>query len=548
MLKPLSKTTSNQTPPASLPRALAESLISLLIAVILFRTFLAEGYMISTGSMAPSLLGYHKRIDCPTCHTEFPFGVAYDTDDPADEEADNARRQIAVCPNCGQTGILVGDVVRNHGDQLLVFKQSYLYRTPRRWEVIVFRNPVEPLEAFVKRVVGLPGETLQLLDGDVFINGELCRKSWTDQRELRIPVHRHRAVPDEKPAWHPHWVAEPPESKDGPAWEPDGDGFRISQTDSDELAFVNYAHWIRRGGQHQTSVALASWPTGINPQSVPNASLRYDQQTHRLSCVGALPEAVRDRLHDLSPQADFQSAVIDLYEQSHVAPVSDFYGYNSSDQQQIPAVVRDLMWTGRVQVSGGRGEFRIDMSTGPQDFTVIFDFDKGDVRLHVDENDVPAVTGGFPASSFRSGAVVEVSLFDQQVLVAVNGQSVLSPFVFQTPADSRVTRHPVRFGARELTVRVDEINLYRDVYYTPQQTKHGVSQPHTLGPDDLFVLGDNSPVSHDSRRWQDAPVPRSLLVGKPFLVHLPSKPGQLRVGAREMQLRLPDVERIRLLK
>ena len=84
----------------------------------------------------------------------------------------------------------------NHGDQLLVFKQSYLYRTPRRWEVIVFRNPAEPLEAFVKRVIGLPGESIQLVDGDVVIDGELCRKSWTDQRELRIPVHRHKAVTD----------------------------------------------------------------------------------------------------------------------------------------------------------------------------------------------------------------------------------------------------------------------------------------------------------------------------------------------------------------
>src|SRR5262249_3207682 len=156
--------------------------ISLLIAVILFRTFLAEGYMISTGSMAPSLLGYHKRIDCPTCHTEFPFGVAYDTDDPAEEEADNARRQIAVCPNCGQTGFSVGAVVVTTADHLWVFKQRYLSRPPRRWEVIVFRNPAEPLEAFVKRVVGLPGEAVQLVDGDVVINGELCRKSWPDQR------------------------------------------------------------------------------------------------------------------------------------------------------------------------------------------------------------------------------------------------------------------------------------------------------------------------------------------------------------------------------
>ncbi len=540
-------------PAASFPRALAEALISLLIAVILFRTFLAEGYMISTGSMAPALLGYHKRVACPTCQAEFAFGVAYDTDDPADSESDDARRQKAVCPNCGQTGILVSSVPRNHGDQLLVFKQTYLYRNPGRWEVIVFRNPADPTEAFVKRVVGLPGETMQIVDGDVVINGELCRKNWADQRELRQLVHEHHAADEESlseksPAVHPHWVAEDPESGGHPAWQADGASFRLTDDDGTETAWVNYAHWIRRGGQHQTSVALADWPKDIPPDSVPPAGLRYDKLTHRLSCVGALPEKVRDTLYELSQGPEFRDVVEDLYEQSHIAPIADFYGYNSADQQQVPTVVRDLMWSGRVQIAGGRGEFRIEMSTGPMDFAAVFDFDRGEVRLYVEESKDPAATAGLPLGLLHGDAVVEMSLFDQQALVAVNGVTVLPPVHFQTPAGSRVTRHPVRFGAHGLKLQVNDIKLYRDVYYTAQHTRHAVGKPHTLGSDEYFVLGDNSPVSHDSRRWNAAPVPGNLLVGKPFLVHLPSKPGQLRVGAHEMQLRLPDVERIRLLK
>jgi hypothetical protein len=500
--------------------------------------------MISTGSMAPTLLGYHKRVVCPTCRTEFPFGVAYDTDDPADAEDDDARRQKAACPGCGQSGILVAEVPRNHGDQLLVFKQTYLYRDPRRWEVIVFRNPADPTEAFVKRTVGLPGETVRIVDGDVTINGELCRKDWRDQQEMRILVHQHRA----SQGVHPHWVAEEPQIEGQPAWKPVDDGFRLDAPESDEVAWVNYAHWIRRGGRHQTSVALAQWPAEIQPQLVPPAGLKYDKLTHRLSCVGALPERVRDRLCELSPRDDFHDAVRDLYEQSHIAPVSDFYAYNSSDQQQTPTVVRDLMWSGRVRVAEGRGEFRVEMSTGPQDFAAVFDFARGDVRLEIDNHAEPVATGSLPRSLKQRDARIEMSLFDQQVIVAVDGAPVLGPIPFRTPADSRTTRHPVRFGARGVTVDVDDIRLYRDVYYTPHLSKHGVSRPYSLGPDEFFVLGDNSPVSHDSRRWDDAPVPRTLLVGKPFLVHLPSKPGQLRVGAHEMRLRLPDVERIRLLR
>ena len=48
--------------------------------------------MISTGSMAPALLGYHKRVVCPSCRSEFAFGVAYDTDDPAEMRSIELRR------------------------------------------------------------------------------------------------------------------------------------------------------------------------------------------------------------------------------------------------------------------------------------------------------------------------------------------------------------------------------------------------------------------------------------------------------------------------
>lgn len=73
-------------------RALVEAFVSLFVAVLLFRTFAAEGYMISTGSMAPSLLGYHKRVVCPTCGFTFPYGTAYDSDDDPDAASIVARR------------------------------------------------------------------------------------------------------------------------------------------------------------------------------------------------------------------------------------------------------------------------------------------------------------------------------------------------------------------------------------------------------------------------------------------------------------------------
>jgi len=62
------------------------------------------------------------------------------------------------------------------GDRILVDKLVHRLREPRRWEVIVFRYPLNQSTNYIKRLVGLPGETVQILDGDIWINGSIERK------------------------------------------------------------------------------------------------------------------------------------------------------------------------------------------------------------------------------------------------------------------------------------------------------------------------------------------------------------------------------------
>lgn len=532
-------------------RALIESSVCLLLAVLLFRTFAAEGYMISTGSMAPHLLGFHKRVICPACGHAFPFGVAYDTDPRGVTAAEtNAFRAHAVCPNCNQHGINVVDVPRNHGDQLLVFKPAYSFQAPRRWEVVVFRNPHNPTEAYVKRLVGLPGERVQIIDGDVYADGELCRKDWSDQRALRIPVHQHRAPASSDANHQPHWRLLPAATASG--WQADGDRFILHAADvaaDDAWSWVEYVHRIRRGGQHETVVPLEAWPKDIEPSSIPPAGLKYDADKHHLRCIGALPETVRDRL--LSHPADelFSKAVCELYEQSHIVPISDEYGYNPREGDHVPVPVRDLMIALRLNVERGDGEFAIELSDGATQFTVVFDFARDQARLYAGDNADAVATESLSSDAAENGSsFIEVSLFDQQLLVAKNGRPLLGPWTFTTPENTPPPRYPVQFGARGLNAAVSDLVLYRDVYYTTSRGRNAVQRPFQLSDSELFVLGDNSPVSHDSRRWSDGAVPTNLLIGKPFLVHLPSKPGRLRVGGYEVQLRLPDWERIQWLR
>lgn len=59
------------------------------------------------------------------------------------------------------------------GDNLIVDKISYRFNDPERYDIIVFPYQYEEDTYYIKRIIGLPGETVQIIDGYTYINGEL---------------------------------------------------------------------------------------------------------------------------------------------------------------------------------------------------------------------------------------------------------------------------------------------------------------------------------------------------------------------------------------
>ena len=58
------------------------------------------------------------------------------------------------------------------GDQLIVDKMSYRFRDPNRYDIVVFPYQYEENTYYIKRIIGLPGETVQIVDGYVYIDGQ----------------------------------------------------------------------------------------------------------------------------------------------------------------------------------------------------------------------------------------------------------------------------------------------------------------------------------------------------------------------------------------
>ena len=541
-------------------------MVVLALAVMFFRTFAAEGYMISTGSMAPSLLGYHRQVECPSCGFHFARGVqlteaelaqthcwkshavaqSEDSATEADMVGDFPSAttiSATVCPNCGRNGILSNTLPRNEGDQLMVDKGAFGNRDPHRWEVVVFRNPQDPEQAYVKRLVGLPNEKLEIWEGDVFANGEIQRKSLSSQLGTRIVVDDHDFTPPVADDWEPRWGF-----ADNSGWTESPGRFRYQagETEGDEPHWVNYRHWVRAGGEHHTAVALGAWPPSVAVPHPSFSSLQYDAERKQLTHIGAMSSADYDHWCKQTNDQALLDAVDDLYGESHIAPVTDDYGYNHPNSAAKQYPVRDLMLELTLTApANSAGVFLMEMTDdGHRKFRTEIDFAAKQIRLTQGARVLRSAP--LPLDIGHEPLRVIMSLFDRQVLVAINDNEVFTPWPIPTAPTGEVPRRALRIGAARGAVIVEHLGLYRDVYYTAKPG--GAAQGVTLEGDEFFVLGDNSPVSIDSRCWDEPAIRRNDLIGKPFVVHLPSQQKTLPWSGGTRYVRVPDFSKIRAIR
>jgi hypothetical protein len=222
-------------------------------------------------------------------------------------------------------------------------------------------------------------------------------------------------------------------------------------------------------------------------------------------------------------------------------PVLDDYAYNAQESRQL-SPVSDLLLRCRIQAVG-EGDLWLRIGDDPHPFVIrisagtgkgeLLDGGRKDRDATVDLDKSP-VAPTLPEAIARptapnelmldpkrlaKGAVLELALVDGQVLLALDG-NVAFNYVYESHVEPAARcDHPLAIGAAGTAVVVSGLTVLRDVYYLPAAgTGPPASPRYRLGPDRFFVLGDNSPVSLDSRSWDPAGISGDLLLGRVLTV------------------------------
>ncbi len=72
--------------------------------------------------------------------------------------------------------------------RMIGLRISYLFEKPDRGDIIVFHYPDDPKQIFVKRIIGLPGETVEMIDGITYIDGEAMEEDYINPDYWDRPI------------------------------------------------------------------------------------------------------------------------------------------------------------------------------------------------------------------------------------------------------------------------------------------------------------------------------------------------------------------------
>ena len=127
------------------------------------RPFILTPYKVSGNSMVPTLLTWHHTDTCPQCGGDCYYAHREEITQPYRDIP-----EIALCEQFHSTDVTYRQEQPAVPDRIVSAK----FLTPRRWDVVTFAVPASDERTWVKRVVGLPGETVYIENGKLIVDNK----------------------------------------------------------------------------------------------------------------------------------------------------------------------------------------------------------------------------------------------------------------------------------------------------------------------------------------------------------------------------------------
>ena len=475
-----------------------EWLITAFILAFVFRAFIMEAYRIPTGSMADTLMGAHFRLQCSQCGYKYEYGFTPEKYgfNQNHYSTGHLRLYHSRCPSCGYFHPTGGNMRVSNGDRILVLKCVYQFFEPKQWDVVVFKNPLEPSINYIKRLIGRPGETIEIIDGDIYIDGKISRKPTKVQDELWMSVYDN----DYQPA------------------RPTEGTFNKKRTWQQPLRNIENSKWYS-DKDHPAVFNLNSKPDDLN-------YLLYDTSLgNNFRTAYAYNEVER---------FDYMPFCSDLMVRFYAA----------SKQQH-----------GKIGIALTKYETEYKAYVDLTGKMVIARFSKNGSMVVLARKDI-TITNDHTPVLVKFANVDHQLIFQYGDKKLTYDLGLLPDDAGQRKTDTEPKAKI--FAAGKLTL--SHIAVFRDIHYTeangPGYARATEGNPFKLDKDQFFMLGDNSPNSADSRWWprpgignnktlyRQGIVPREYLVGKALFVYWPNG---FKLFGKDPLGMIPNIGKIRFI-
>lgn len=376
----------------------AEVFLVAFILAMIIKCFCIEVYKIPTGSMEPTLHG-----------------------DPAD------------------------------GDRIIANKFGILFSPLKRYDVFLFKFPLDKSTSFIKRVVGLPNEELMLSHGDIYYRPKgtdkflIAKKPLKTQESIWIPlVESAQTSQATRKRYNPAVPAD--------AWELPEDG--LSKIENGKI-YLNAGGIIR----YRNAVSDEYISTPGN-HTVSDIKLSFKLRVEKSD--GEIYATIKTRAGDFSLRLPVQSA----------------------DSEQP-----NLSW-----------HFRGVLKTPVLEHSILSTNYLNTLPLQK-EGDPPIKIG--PNKDY----LIEILNFDGTIYIKVDGKEdakydYITSLEDTQPEENSHSYYQIELGANKYAATLWDVNIWRDVYYYDNNGILRENKPLTIPDGKYFAIGDNVPNSKDSRLWK----------------------------------------------